>query len=177
MFLNIGPATIVLRKFDLNEDAPDGNTITIEGRASGFWAWFLAVLKVDNLTVLKLEKDAVSLKYPSQSGQTHQFIPLGSVDATTCSYSRPWKWIVFALIAASFGIMNDSPSIVLLGLICAAAFIAIYAFSKRIFISARSGGTEISIAYKRSIIEGNDIDFDKTLEAIRLLNKKIIESA
>lgn len=170
----LGIPTLVVKKFDVHEEARDGKYIEITGRASGFLSWLFTLMKLDTLTVMNLEENSLSFKSSSLSGEVHTVLPLAAIESSQCGFSKSISLLTFAAIALLFGISSGETGGFFLGLIIAAVFIALYFFSKRMFISVMAGGTTVQIAYKKGVIEGVEVDLDRTLSAIELLNKRIL---
>jgi hypothetical protein len=183
-----GPS-LVLRKFNLNEAAPDGLVVDIEGRASGLISWLLTVLGLDAITTLKITGKELSFRSSSLFGQIYQVAPLPNISSTHCGYSKPIGYLVLGVliglagIVASFaqhgggglaggGGMAGLPLIVI-GLV----FIIAYFLSKKLAISVEtSGGMVMGLTFKRSVIENVPVDIQKALMAIQLINRKIVEA-
>ena len=69
----------------------DGNLIRITGRQGGLIAWFLALVKIDPTTSIKVSKDRVEFASSSLSGTEYRMIPISSVCSTYYGYHKPWK--------------------------------------------------------------------------------------
>ena len=173
--LSFGMPTLVLRQFDINEVASDGPSIEIEGRATGFVSWLLTVMKLSTLTTLKLESDRLSLVSASLSGEIHTVIPLGAIESTQCGYSKAISLLDAAFLVLAVGLSTGELGGFLVSLLIAAVFGAAYFFSDKMFISVAAGDTKVAIAYKKSAIEGTQIDLERTLQAIRVINQRIIQ--
>jgi len=173
--LSFGMPTLVLRQFDINDATSDGPAIEIEGRATGFVSWLLTIMKLSTLTTLRLESDRVSVVAPGLSGEIHTVIPLGAIDSTQCGYSKAISLLAAAFVVLAIGLSTGELAPFLLSLLVAVAFGAAYFFSDKMFISVSAGDTTVAIAYKKSAIEGTQIDLERTLQAIQLINQKIIQ--
>jgi hypothetical protein len=171
----LGIPTLVIRKFHIDENGSEGKFIEIEGRATGLISWILTILKLDTLTILQLKGDQLKVKASSLSGEVHTVMPLSAIETTQCGFSKSLIWLNLAVIAFLYGVVSGDGGVFLLMLLLAVVFGAIYYFSKRIFLSATAGDTKVAIAFKKGVMEGTNIDFDRTLTAIQLLNKLVLD--
>ena len=48
-----GMPTLVVRKFNIDENGSDGKYIELSGRPSGLLSWLLTLMKLDTVTTLK----------------------------------------------------------------------------------------------------------------------------
>lgn len=170
-----GMPTLVVRQFDIDENGADGKYLEIVGRASGFISWILNLMKLDTLTTLHLEKDRLSLKSSSLSGEVHTVLPLAAIESTQCGFSKSLSLLTMAFIVLLMGLLSGGFGEFILSVLIAAVFLALYFFSKRMFISVTAGSTIISIAFKKGVIEGVDVDLNRTLSAIALLNSMVLK--
>lgn len=170
-----GMPTLVIRKFNVNENGSDGKYIEIIGRASGLISWILTLMKLDTLTTLQLEADRLFVKNSSLSGEIHTAIPLGAIESTQCGFSKSLIWLTLTVIAIAGGVLSGDGGAFIGALVIGAIFFVIYFFSKRMFISVTAGSTTVAIAFKKGVIEGVSVDLDKTLAALQLLNSMVVK--
>ncbi len=170
-----GIPTLVIRKFDVNENGLDGKYLEIIGRASGLISWILTLMKLDTLTTLHLEADRLSVKTSSLSGEIHTVIPLGAIESTKCGFSKSMIWLTLAVIVILGGLLSGEVGAFIGSLVVGAVFFVIYFLSNRMFISVAAGSETISIAFQKGIIEDVSVDLDKTLVALQLLNSMVVK--
>ena len=170
-----GMPTLVIRKFNVNENGLDGKYLEIVGRASGLISWILTLMKLDTLTTLYLEADRLSVKTASLSGETHAVMPLGAIESTQCGFSKSLSWLVLAVISVLGALLGGEASTFIGSLLMGAIFLALYFFSNRMFISIKAGNETISIAFQKGIIEDVSVDLDQTLAALQLLNSMVVK--
>ena len=174
---NFGVTTLVLRQFTINDQGSDGPAIEIVGRASGLIAWLLTAMKLNTLTTLRLHDNELSVVYGSLSGETHTLVPVSAIESTQCGYSKSLIYLYLAIGVVLFG-LSSGELIPFLGfLLLGAVFGALYYFSNRMFIAVSAGNRTVMIAYKKGLIEGEPVDLDRTLEAIAVINRNVIEKA
>ena len=172
-----GTPTLVIRKFNIDENGSDGNFLEIIGRATGLISWILTLMKLDTLTTLQLKEDQLKVKASSLSGEVHTVMPLTAIEATQCGFSKSIIWFNLAAIVLLFGILFARSGVFFGSLLVAVIFFVIYFFSKRMFISATAGGTSVAIVFKKGVMEGSTVDFDQTMSAIQLLNKMVLKES
>ena len=169
-----GKPTLVLRQFDINESATEGPPIEIEGRATGFMQWLLTAMKISTLTTLRLDTDRVSFVNAGLDGEEHTVIPLAAIDSTQCGYSKSILLLVAAVGVLLFGSVTGEVAPMFVSLIFAAVLGASYYFSDKMFISISAGSTKVTIEYKKGVIEGVNVDLERSLQAIRVINERIM---
>jgi len=176
-----GPS-LVLRKFHVNASAPDGVLVEIVGRASGVTAWLLTIMGFDAETSLKLSNNELSFRSSSLFGQLNQVAPLPGISSTHCGYSKPIGYLILGVIFVLGGILiglgqSGGGGIFLTGLIIGGIFLIAYWLSKKMTISIETGGGMImGLIFKRSVIENIPIDIQKAIQAMDVINQKVIES-
>jgi len=171
---NFRVTTLVLTQFSIDKDASDSSAIEIVGRPSGFTAWLLAQMKLDTPTTLKLRGDELSFVYGSLSGETHTVIPVSAIESTQCGYSKNLVYMYLGVIALLGGLTSGEFAPFLLLAIVAAVFFALYFFSNRMFIAVSAGNRTEMIAYKKGLIEGEQVDLERTLQAIAVINENVL---
>ena len=170
-----GMPTLVVRKFNIDENGSDGKYIELSGRPSGLLSWLLTLMKLDTVTTLKLEKDRLSVKSSSLSGEIHTVMPLGAIESTQCGFSKSLSWLLIGTFIIISGILSGDGGAFFLSLIVGIILFIIYFFSKKMFISVSAGDTTVSIGFKKGVIEGVTVDLERTKSAIELLNDKIVK--
>lgn len=168
--------TIVLKSWRANK-GPDskGYFISINGREGGLIAWFLALVKIDPTTTLKVNMNRVEFIVASLAGTDNRLIPLNNISSTYYGYHKPWK-IALGIILTFVGLGSAAAQsggfvaglfTVLIGI----AIALVYYFLNR---SLTIGIVEISgvvsgIAFKRSVIENIDVDENQAKYACDLI--------
>lgn len=176
-----GPA-LVLRKFKVEESSPDGVFVEIVGRASGLTAWLLTILRFDTETRLKVTDKEFSFKSSSLFGQINQVAPLTSISSTHCSYSKPICYLIVGVISIIGGVLSSmgrygNSGALIAGIVIGAVFFILYWLSKKMTMSFEtSGGMIMGLTFKRSVIENIPVDIQKAIQAIGIVNKKVLES-
>jgi hypothetical protein len=190
-----GPV-LVLRRFDVQEAPRDGVFIRIIGRPAGLVGWLLTVLRLSEDTTLEVTRERILSRSASLRGQVHDLVPLPSVASTNCGYVKP-LWCLFVAGAIFLlGIMSTLGSLGNLfgrggvaeafggvaGALVGAAilggiFLVIYWLQRKLCLSVRTrGGNDIGVVFKPSVIENVSIDLNRALQAISLINRKVLEA-
>jgi len=176
-------STLVLRQFDIKDDIPDGVFVEIVGRASGLIGWILTVIGFDATTSLKITDKDISFNSSSLFGQINQVAPLPSIASTHCGYSKPLGYLIVGMIFVIGGIVIAFVQFESAGaagiplIIIGVILFVVYWLSKKMTITLETtGGSIMGIRFKRSVIENIPVDFEKAIQTIDIINKKIIES-
>ena len=177
--LRISGPELVIRRFHIDEAAEDLN-VEIVGRASGITAWFLTVIGIDAETKLLVHKTKISFKSASLSGELHQVVPMASISSTHCAYSKPIFLLFFGIILFIAGLISSQvvnvSGLLIVGLVIGGIFVLLYFLSKKISIVLEtSGGMQLSLSFKRSVIENVSIDLDQALKVIKIINDNIVK--
>lgn len=176
--LRISGPELVIKRFNIVESADDLN-VEIAGRAAGITAWLLNVMGLDEETNLLVYKTKIVFKSASLAGELHQVVPMNSISSTHCGYSKPIFLLffgVFFLIAGLIASQVVNGGLLILGLFIGGLFILFYFLSKKISIVLEtSGGMQLCLSFKRSVIENVSIDLDQALKVIKIINDNIIK--
>lgn len=186
----IAGSSLVLRKFLIDETPQAALVLDIAGRRSGLFAWLLTVVGFDAETSLKASSEEVEFRTASIFGKVHRVVPLSSVSSTQCGYTRPVGYIIvagiililaiFMKIGSLFDPYSGLPSstqdpILFVAVVIGVGCLLAYIFLKRLTVSLEtSGGTTLSISFRRSLIENVAVDIEKATKAIELLNRRIV---
>jgi len=163
---------LVLRRFHIDENSEEMN-VEIVGRASGLTAWLLTVMGLDAETKLLVHKTKIVFKSASLSGELHQVVPMDSIASTHCGYSKP---IILLFLGALIFIGGILLGQVVVGLIIGGIIMLIYFLSKKTSIVLEtSGGMQLSLSFKRSVIENVTIDMEQALKVIGIINNNIVK--
>jgi hypothetical protein len=176
-----GP-TLVLRKFKVDEASPDDVFVEIAGRASGLTEWLLTALGFDAETSIKVTDREFSFKSSSLFGQINQVAPLPNIASTHCGYSKPIGYLMVGAViflgSILMGMRSDrGAGVFMFGLIIGGILLIAYWLSKKMTMSIETtGGMIMGLTFKRSVIENVSVDIEKAMQAIGIINKKVMES-
>jgi hypothetical protein len=122
--------------------------VSISGRAEGFFGWLLAKLKISPIVNIAISAEEIRFTEGSLQGSATRIIPLENVCSTYYGYNKPWREAVLIAIILGplFGIG------IILGIIY-------YYLNKSLVLGfVENSGVINAIGFKRSIIEGQNID-------------------
>ena len=139
-------------------DKPDAKAeyVRIEGREAGLISFLLSLLKVDPTTTFVVDARSVLHEQGSLAGFRRVMAPLKNVSSVSSGYSKPWKGalIIGGIMAA---VLTFLP--IIGWLIGAGIGVLYYVLNKELFVGVQPhGGPLLDIVFKRSIIEGKNID-------------------
>ena len=156
-----GASALVIRRFAINEAGP--LFVEVEGRRSGIVAWLLTLLGFDTTTTLRIHATHAEFSSGSLAGRLKEIVPLSRVSRLGTSYLKPFGYLIMAALGVYRGclLMREEDAL-LTAIICflsAGGLVWLYFFHKSIvlfFMPKSSVG--LTIAFKRSVIEGQNID-------------------
>lgn len=173
-----GPV-LVLSEFQVSRTAQPGTLVTIRGRSAGVLAYLLRLLHLEGTTSLVITDRDVTIETTSGHGFSREYVPLLAVASSECAYFRPFYALVAAFLvyaSAALSLLYEFRSLLWAGLaVVGTVLYMIYVVSKRISIALETnGGKAIGVAFKRSVIENVSIDLDEAIEAVTLVNKRLL---
>lgn len=141
----------------------DGNYVHLVGRQPGLFAWFLSLMGIDPTTEIEIKENLIVFTTSSLAGKQKRVIPMKSVCSAYYGYVKPWQ------IALAIGLLLLP--VFFLGLIAGPLY---YYLNKELSvgiveISSWTGG----FCFKRSVIEGQNIDEEKAQEVIDIIRSLI----
>lgn len=178
--LLFGMQALAVKEWRVDENADV--KVHIKGRKAGLISWFLNFLKIDATTILELRSNQVSLSDGSIAGQIKEIVPLTGTCNLGTGYLKPFGYIIAAIgcfLWALYGMASDNVSgfWVLLQICAAIGFVAAYFLNKCMIIYVTpDSGSSIMIAFKRSLIEGVDVDENAAAKVIKLMSDSAIHA-
>lgn len=156
---------LVLKDWEVNLEADAKDAVVfIHGREEGILSWLLSLIKIDPSTTLNIFNNKVELSQGSWEGNRKIVIPIQEICTAYFGYTKPWKKaLMLALIFLP--VMG-------LGLIIGPLY---YFFNKQLELAVVvNSGNVYSIAFKRSVIEGVNIDEEKGHEILNIVENMIL---
>jgi hypothetical protein len=152
-------ALVVKKWYASNTPNERGNYVHLVGREAGLFAWLLSVIGLDPTTEIEIRQDLIIFSAASLSGRTTRVIPMRSLTSAFYGYEKPWKE------ALALGAVLTP--VFLIGLLVGPLY---YFLNKTLAIgvveaSSWSGG----FAFKRSVIEGQNIDEHQAYQVIEIV--------
>lgn len=157
----LGPA-LVLKQFQTD---PYSGRVYVVGRQPGFMGWLLSVMGVDANTELTVMPTEVTFRQASLFGETVTVCPVNRIACVSAGYAKPVEYLIIAGATAFTVII---PIVMLI----------LFFLEKRMFIMVQTTGSgSFAIAFKRSIIEGVEVNQEKAKEVMQILHRNIMASA
>ncbi|MBO5760976.1 MAG: hypothetical protein J6S53_05470 [Lentisphaeria bacterium] len=166
----IGTQALAIMEKQINYDGPC--YVRLVGRKSGVVDWILTIFKVNTTTVLEVYADRIEYSYGSLSGSVLEVIPLSKVSNLLCGYFKPVILLVIAAIFVLLALPTFGTS-----LIPAVLCLIYYFLKKSVLISViPNSASGCAVAFKRSIIENQDITEKEGEEIIKVITQ-LVENA
>lgn len=151
---------LVLKKWKIARTADaQGNYVHLVGREGGLLAWLLSLLGIDPTTEIEIKDKLVVFTIGSLAGREKRVIPINSVCSAYYGYEKPWKMalVIGAVLMPLFFI----------GLLAGPLY---YFLNKQLSVGVvENSGWSGSFAFKRSVIEGQNIDESSAYEVIEVV--------
>lgn len=162
--------TYVIKSWNVHIPPPGttGTQITINGRAAGLVSWVMSLLGISPTVSFHVNDDKVIFQEGSLAGNMSYLTPVEHVCSTFYGYHKPWKesLILGVILGALTFFLLAIPGIVV-GLLY-------YFLNKKLMIGYTSvGGTAHTIHFKRSVIEGQNIDENSAAHVCGLIQNLI----
>jgi hypothetical protein len=176
-----------LKKFTINEK--ENEFLRIEGRAQGLLSWFLSLIGIDPVTILSCNKQAIKFESSAiRQGKTTLNIPLVAVTGVSSGITKPFALLVFGILFILGGIIGAIllprnagavPRAVSFsfGAIVGTVFLIFYNLKKTMQFGIYNGGDKpiAALCFKKSIIEGQNIDESKYESAANVIIKAVVK--
>jgi len=156
--------SLVIKKWYAGNDAnEDGNFVHIVGRESGLLSWLLSLIKIDPTSEVEIKDNLIKFNSSSLSGQEKRIIPLNSITSAYYGYEKPWKMALVLIVLLT--------PIFFIGLIVGPLY---YFLNKNLTIGVvEASGWVGKFSFKRSIIEGQNINEEEAYKVIEIIRSLI----
>jgi hypothetical protein len=155
---------LVIKKWYANTTKnEDGNYVHLIGREAGLFAWLLSVIGIDPTTEVEIRDTMIVFTAGSLSGKQKRVIPMLSVCSAYYGYAKPWQMalVLGVLLTPVFGA----------GLIIGPLY---YFLNKELTVGIVENSSWIGgFAFKRSVIEGQNIDEQQAYQVIDIIRSLI----
>jgi len=158
------------------------NYVEILARKSGFFAWFLALIKVDPTFFMSISQKQVVYQASNFVGYRKIVLPVDSISSSYFGYHKPWvaAIVIFLLsIMAGSAIFDATQQAMwgmlamLIGLVIAVVY---YFLNKQLLIGITDDtGSNYSLILKRSVIEGTDIN-EQQMELVTQIILTVVDN-
>lgn len=172
-------ATLVLRRFHVAKSPTDGLYVEIVGRPEGLLGWLLTTLGLDAQVTFHLTDTHVFIESSGLQGKSKEIAPISNVASASVGYMKSIWTLIFGLLAVVYGLykglFGGSVMVLVVGLVVGGALLALYWFSSRLHIAViTNGGSVLGLRFKRSVIEGVAVDFEKCASVVEVLQSLML---
>ena len=157
----LGKSGMVVKRVEIDEEKEE--QVLIIARKAGLISWLLSLMGIDSTFTLRVYSDRIESTEGSLSGQLKTVIPMVSVDTYTNGFTKPIQCFVLGvvlLIVTLFACFAVDSALCKIILFLAAVGSLYDYFAKRCLVLSftTNGGNGILFLFKRSIIEGVNVD-------------------
>lgn len=148
-----------------NSPQANGEYIRIVGREEGVLSWLLSKVGVEPITTIVVTEKVIFFNQGSLAGFQKRVIPVSRISSTYYGYSKPWQMalVLFIVLSPFFFI----------GFVIGPLY---YFLNKTLSLGfVEDSGVLNGIEFKRSIIEGQNINEQETKKIVDIL-RELIES-
>lgn len=158
--------SLVIKKWYANDSANnEGNFVHIVGREAGLLSWLLSVFKIDPVSEVEVKSNIIKFTTSSLAGREKRIIPIDSITSAYYGYKKPWQMALLLTILLM--------PVFFAGLIVGPLY---YILNKSLTVAVvESSGWVGAFSFKRSVIEGQNINEDEAYKVIEVI-RKVIES-
>ncbi|MEG3755514.1 hypothetical protein [Psychromonas arctica] len=158
--------SLVIKKWYASESQnEDGNFVHIVGRQGGLLSWLLSLFKIDPTNEIEIQDNLLKFTTSSLAGREKRIIPMKSISSSYYGYEKPWKMALF------LGVIFTP--LLGLGLVIGPLY---YILNKSLTVGVvESSGWVGAFSFKRSIIEGQNINEEDAYRVIEIIRSLIEE--
>ena len=168
---------LVLQEFKIDES--NQHKVHIRARKGGLLSWFFSILGLDSTNEFEIYDDKIEYVESSLSGKIRTIIPLSAISIAQAGFCKPFISIILSIILLIISIICFCNHYEIgttfpgwLCLIIAIIFIINYILNKSLLVSVVSNSSFVaSICFKRSIIEGVEINEKDAFTVVEIINK------
>lgn len=174
----LGKSALVVKEAKIDKSADC--QVKIVARKAGLISWLLSLLGIDSTFTLLVYRDRLESEEGSLSGRINTTIPLVALDTFMSGFTKPVQLVVFAIVSfvAALGMFQNSAGFGVLLLLLAAVFAVLYYLRKSLLLNfSTNGGGGIILIFKRSVIEGVNVNEALAKEVTDLVKENYINQA
>ncbi|MBV1950755.1 MAG: hypothetical protein KUG64_00985 [Cycloclasticus sp.] len=156
--------SLVIKKWYAGDVANKNNDfVHLVGRESGLLSWLLSLLKIDPISEIEVKDNLIKFTSSSLAGQENRIIPLNSITSAYYGYEKPWKTALILTVLLT--------PIFFIGLIVGPLY---YFLNKNLTVGVvEASGWVGAFSFKRSIIEGQNINEEEAYKVIEIIRTLI----
>lgn len=171
----IGKAALVVKSARIDKSAEC--QVEIVARKSGLMSWLLSLLGIDATFTFRVFRDRIESEEGSLSGRINTVVPLAALDTYTHGFTKPITFLImaFAMLVLSIAMFINSGALGTLFLILAVVFVVRFFLMQSLLLSfSTMGANGIVFVFKRSVIEGVNVDENLAKEVYELVKENYI---
>lgn len=156
--------SLVIKKWYAADKADEnGNYVHIVGREGGLLSFLLSLMKIDPTSEVQVKDSMIIFTESSFAGKIKRVIPINSISSAFYGYEKPWK--------QALGITIAGLPIFCIGLIAGPLY---YFLNKNLTVAVVEASSWTgAFSFKRSVIEGQNIDEDNANKVIDIIRTKV----
>lgn len=158
--------SLVIKKWYSGKQAnAEGNYVHLVGREGGLLSWILSLLKIDATSEVEVKDNLIMFTTSSLAGREKRIIPLSSITSAYYGYEKPWRVALVLTLALM--------PLLFVGLIVGPLY---YFLNKNLTVAVvEASGWVGAFSFKRSVIEGQNINEEQAYEVIDIIRGLIEE--
>ncbi len=171
---------LVIKSWSVKSKPNSGEPyVKVIARQSGFWSFIFSLLGIDATTTLVVSGTRIEFEQGSLSGFVRRLTTFNHISSSFYGSHKPWKT---ALMILGFCLFLGSVfrsgwavfAMLLIGCLIGAAY---YFLNRELMIGfTEDSGAQVLIRFKKSIIEGQEIDEEQLLKIITIVEHLIKDS-
>lgn len=173
----LGRSAMVVKEVSIKDEGE--LRVHIVARKAGLASFILSALGIDSTTTFDLFTDRLMFSEGSMFGQMKTCMPLSALSVATGGFFKPIMHLIIGVALVIVGLgscLANSGVLGVLFMLVGAALIVWYFLSKSLLISVISNsGWEAGICFKRSVIEGVNVDYLTALKVIDVMNELVMQ--
>ena len=173
--------SLVIKSWSVKSNPAAGEPyVKVVARESGFWSFVFSLLGIDATTTLQVSDTRIEFERGSLSGFVRRLTPFGHISSSFYGSHKPWKTALGILSLCLFiGSAIQSGWAFLLFLLIGVVGGGLYYFlNKELMIGFNEdSGAAAVITFKRSVIEGQEINEEQLKKIIIVIENLIKQQA
>ena len=162
---------LVIKRWECGVEANEqGNFVHLIGREGGLVSWLLSLINIDPVSEVEVKENLIKFTTSSLAGKETRIIPIKSLTSAYYAYEKPWK-IAAGIMVVGLFLSTVHIGLTLLTIVLGAVY---YFLNKNLSVAVvEASGWSGSFAFKRSVIEGQNIDEQSGYEVIDIIRQRI----
>jgi hypothetical protein len=168
---------LVIKSWSVKSSPAAGEPyVKVIARESGFWSFVFSLLGIDATTTMQVSSTRIEFEQGSLSGFIRRLTPFGHISSTFYGRHKPWKTALgfFGLCTAIGSAIGNGWAFLLFFLVGLIGGGLYYFLNRELMIGFNEdSGASAVITFKRSVIEGQEIDETQLQKIISVIENLI----